>query len=99
MKMTGRYLTCIVGPIVMQACSGGEDTQAPVSPDDTEHAEIIKNDSFAIISLQDSPCDRVVSYDARDKLDYVTTCETGKKYRAHVSEDGEVHVKPHQRAE
>jgi len=87
---------CVAGLTLVQACSNGGDQDAAIMSDDAEHAEIIKRDLFAIISLQGSTCQQVISYEIQDELDYVATCETGDRYRVHVSSEGRVHVNAHE---
>jgi len=99
MKIASVYITCIAALVFVQACSRSSDEQAPMASAEAEHVEIVKNDLFAIISLQGSPCQQVVSYDIQDELDYVATCETGDRYRVHVSSEGKVHVNTHESKE
>ena len=90
---------CAVSLILVQACSNDSDEQAATGSDDADHAEIIKRDLFAIISLQGEPCQQVISYEGQDELDYVATSETGDRYRVHVSSEGKVHVNVHEGTE
>jgi len=68
MKIVSVYFTCIVALVFFQACSRSSDEQASMVSAEAEHAEIVKRDLFAIISLQGSPCQQVVSYDIQDEL-------------------------------
>jgi len=99
MRIISICALCVAGLILVQSCSNGSDQDATIISDDAEHAEIVKRDLFAIISLQGAPCQRVVSYDVQDELDYVATCETGDRYRVHVSSAGRVHVNAHEGTE
>ena len=99
MKIASICTLFVVGMLLVQACSKVGDEQAATVSDDAEHAEIVKRDLFAIISLQGAPCQQVISYDIQDELDYVATCETGGRYRVHVSAEGTVHVNAHEGAE
>ena len=96
MIITPVRFICMASLVFLQACSLNSDEQAAEASADGEHAEIVKRDLFAIISLQGSPCQQVVSYDIQQKLDYIATCETGDRYRIHVSSEGKVHVNPHE---
>jgi len=95
MRIISICVLCVAGLILVQACSNSSDQDATIISDDAEHAEIVKRDLFAIISLQGVPCQRVVSYAVQDELDYVATCESGDRYRVHVSVEGQVHVNAH----
>ena len=99
MKIASICTLSVVGMILVQACSKDSDEQAATVSDDAEHTEIVKRDLFAIISLQGAPCQQVISYEIQDKLDYVATCETGDRYRVHVSTEGKVHVNAHEGTE
>jgi hypothetical protein len=99
MKIASGCIMCAVSLILVQACSNESDEQAATVSDDAEHAEIIKRDLFAIISLQGESCQQVISYEVQDELDYVATCETGDRYRVHVSSEGKVHVNVHEGTE
>ncbi len=99
MKIASMCLVFIIGLIFVQACSRSVDEQTPTVSADAEHSNIVKRDLFAIISLQGSPCQQVISYDLQNELDYVATCETGDRYRVHVSSEGKVHVSTHQDTE
>lgn len=99
MKIASICTLCVVGMILVQACSKDSDEQAATVSDDAEHTEIVKRDLFAIISLQGAPCQQVISYEIQDKLDYVATCENGDRYRVHVSAEGKVHVNAHESTE
>ncbi len=90
---------CAVSLILVQACSNDSDEQSATVSDDAEHAEIIKRNLFAIVSLQGEPCQQVILYEVQDELDYVATCETGDRYRVHVSSEGKVHVNAHEGTE
>ena len=85
MKIASIYLVFIIGLIFVQACARSIDGQTPTVSADAEHSDIVKRDLLAIISLQESPCQKVVIYDVQNELDYVATCETGDRYRGHVS--------------
>ena len=87
---------CVAGLTLVQACSNSGDQDATIMSGDAEHAEIVKRDLFAIISLQGAPCQQVISYAVQNELDYVATCETGDRYRVHVSSEGRVHVNAHE---
>ena len=95
MKVAVVFFVCIAGLMFVQACSDSGNQQTPSASAVAEHAEIVKKDLFAIISLQGSSCEQVVSYDVQDELDYVATCQTGERYRVHVSSEGRVHVNTH----
>ena len=99
MKIASICTLCVVGMLLVQACSRDSDEQAATVSGDAEHAEIIKRDLFAIISLQGAPCQQVISYNIQDELDYVATCDTGDRYRVHVSAEGKVHVNAHEGTE
>jgi len=99
MRIASICVLYVAGLIFVQACSEGNYEDAAIATDDAEHAEIVKRDLFAIISLQGAPCQRVIEYDVQDELDYVATCETGDRYRVHVSSEGRVHVNAHEGTE
>ena len=49
-------------------------------------------DLFAVIALRGKPCGEVKSYEKRAENDYLVTCESGHRYRVHVTEDQRVVV-------
>ncbi len=59
------------------------------------HEEIVRADLAAILDLQGSPCGEVVAYALDRRLDYRVECATGDVYRIHVSAEGHVNVKEH----
>ena len=99
MNIASSCIMCAVSLILVQACSNDRDEQAATVSDDADHAEIIKRDLFAVISLQGESCQQVISYEVQDELDYVAACETGDRYRVHVSSEGKVHVNAHEGTE
>ncbi len=75
---------------------GNETSGIDAVPDDSvEHADIVKQDLFAVITLTGTPCGEVVEYVVQGELDYLATCETGDRYRVHVTAEGNVNVVDH----
>jgi len=52
----------------------------------------VPRDLFAVITLRGKPCGEVKSYEKRAENDYLVTCESGHRYRVHVTEDQRVVV-------
>jgi hypothetical protein len=52
----------------------------------------VPRDLFAVITLRGKPCGRVKSYEKRAENDYLVICESGHRYRVHVTEDQRVVV-------
>lgn len=87
-------IVCLLVMLVV-GCSNETHDLAELSSDDPDHTEIVKNDLFAVITLQGASCGKVVSYDKQNNLDYVAVCESGDLYRVHVSAEGRVNVNSH----
>lgn len=97
MKISNIWLLGAFSCLALLACTEKSNDLATVASDNPEHSEMVVRDLFAIISLQGEPCQKVVSYRIQDELDYVATCESGDRYRVHVSAEGNVNVKAHKR--
>ena len=61
-------------------------------PDSQDHEAIIANDLAEIISLQDLPCEKVVSWSLEHRFNYQVVCESGHEYVVHVSDEGHVNI-------
>lgn len=57
-----------------------------------EHDAKVKQDLFAVITLQGQSCGRVTSYQRLGENDYIATCQTGDRYHVNVV-SGRVQVK------
>lgn len=52
----------------------------------------VPEDLFAVITLRGKPCGKVVSYEQLKENDYLVKCESGHRYRVHVTENDRVVV-------
>jgi len=59
------------------------------------HDEVVKKDLFIVITLHGVHCKAVVGYEQIADQHYVAICESGDRYRLHVSEEGRVSMAPH----
>jgi len=59
---------------------------------DAAHAELVKKDLYAVITLNGADCGAVVEYQKQADSDYIVTCSNGKRYRVAVTDDGSVKV-------
>lgn len=73
---------------LMSACKKEEKTRT--------HEEIIRADLAEILELQGRPCREVVRLESDDRLDYRVECDSGDRYRIHVSAEGQVKVRAQQ---
>ncbi len=62
---------------------------------DAAHRETVKNDLFAVITLNGANCVEVVDYEVTHETLYLVTCKNGKHYRVEVTQDGRVEVGHH----
>ena len=60
--------------------------------DQGKEAVTVPQDLFAVITLRGKPCGEVKSYEKRAENDYLVTCESGHRYRVHVTEEQRVVV-------
>ncbi len=93
-KITGRVTNMIMSIIAsaIQPVSA-EEANAEES---LSHDDIIKRDLLVVVVAHGALCTAVTFYKKIADHDYVATCENGDKYRAHVSDDGRVHMTPQQ---
>ncbi len=89
--MSARPLRLVVGLACLAAVAACREAEPP------SHEEIVRADLAAILDLQGSPCGQVVGYSLDRRLDYRVECATGDVYRIHVSAEGHVNVKEHDR--
>jgi hypothetical protein len=64
--------------------------------DTLSHDEVVKRDLLVVVTAQGALCAAVTVYKKITNHDYVATCESGDKYRVHVSADGRVNMAPHE---
>ncbi len=84
-------ITTAIQPVSAEAVSTEEaNTEELLS-----HDEIIKRDLLFVVVAHGVICTAVTAFEQLSNHDYVATCESGNKYRAHVSDDGRVNVAPH----
>jgi hypothetical protein len=65
---------------------------AAVAEEEPQQGVSVPRDLFAVITLRGKPCGQVKSYEKRAENDYLVTCESGHRYRVHVTEDQRVVV-------
>ena len=63
--------------------------------EDLSHDDIVKQDLFIVITLHGAHCKAVIDYERTTDQDYVAVCESGDKYRVHISADGRVNMAPY----
>jgi len=61
-------------------------------PESQGHEAIIAKDLAEIISLQDLPCEKVLSWSLQHRFNYQVVCESGHEYVVHVSDEGHVNI-------
>jgi len=88
-KITGRVTNMIMS-IIASAI------QSVNAEEKISHDDIIKGDLLVVVVAHGALCTAVTFYKKIADHDYVATCENGDKYRAHVSDDGRVHMTPQQ---
>lgn len=88
-------LVAIFIALGLTACSEKQNVSKTTTENDPDQAEVVKSTLFSIITLQGSPCEKVISYEEQSNLDYVASCENGVHYRIHVSPEGRININPH----
>jgi hypothetical protein len=73
----------LIAALLLAPAAGAEEGKENVA---------IPRDLFAVITLRGKPCGQVKSYEKRAENDYLVTCESGHRYRVHVTEDQRVVV-------
>ena len=85
-------ITTAIQPVSAEAAS----TEEANTEESLSHDEAIKRDLLFVVVAHGVICTAVTAFEQLSNHDYVATCESGDKYRAHVSDDGRVNVTPHQ---
>lgn len=82
MRPKGLFVAAVVSTL-LTACE---------QPESQDHEAIIAKDLAEIISLQDLPCEKVVSWNLEHRFNYQVVCESGHAYVVHVSDEGHVNI-------
>jgi len=89
-RITKLFMSIIA--IVIQSANA----EALNAEEKLSHDEIIKRDLLIVVAAHGVICTAIAAYEQISNHDYVATCESGDKYRTHVSDDGRVHLTPQQ---
>ena len=98
-KVTARIadlFMSIIAAAVQSVSAEAANVEETNAEETLSHDEIIKRDLLFVVVAHGVICTAVTAYEQLSNHDYVATCESGDKYRAHVSDDGRVNVTPHQ---
>ncbi len=94
-RSTDLFMSIIAAAV--QSVSAEAANVEEINTEETlSHDEIIKRDLLFVVVSHGVICTAVTAFEQLSNHDYVATCESGDKYRAHVSDDGRVNVTPHQ---
>lgn len=53
-----------------------------------DHDKMVKQDLFAVITLEGHHCGKVMGFARQGDADYLVTCETGDRYRVYIRSEG-----------
>ena len=59
---------------------------------DAEHDRLVRQDLFAIITLEGHHCVEVLDFTRKDENDFVAHCRSGDRFRVYVVDEGRVVV-------
>ena len=85
----------IIAAAVQSVSAEAANVEETNAEETLSHDEIIKRDLLFVVVSHGVICTVVTAYEQISNHDYVATCESGDKYRTHVSDDGRVNVAPH----